>query len=288
MLKLLDRAIASVDERMILLAPPDREVPESFISCDFDLDRHSALIRQIQRFRGRVYLADGAVEHHQLSVDGRHHTTEDDKSWHLVLLDARDNISACAWYREHENTVYFNRLRLKHCPLISTTEWGDSLWRAIQGEIRRARSARIGYAEVGGWAVADEHRRSAEGLVLALAAYGLGEFLGSTLSVTTATARHGSCEILRRLGGKPLEVDGKVVPPYYDPSYRCTMQILRFDSREPNPRYAPLVRRLVDRFPDVAVVARPYWPMRTTTNDAVLPAAVAASTTSAGVRASAA
>jgi hypothetical protein len=110
------------------------------------------------------------------------------------------------------------------------------------------------YAELGGWAVAREYRHSGEGLLLALSAYSLGRAFGGALGLTTATVRHASSTILRRLGGESLEVDGTPVPPYFDARYQCQMELLRFDSRAPNPRYGAVVEMLTNRLATVPVV----------------------------------
>ena len=111
------------------------------------------------------------------------------------------------------------------------------------------------YAEVGGWAVARESRCTSEGLLLALGAYSLGRALGGALGLTTATVRHSSSTILRRLGGGHLEAGGTAVPSYYDPRYRCEMELLRFDSRRPNAKYAGLIDTLAGKLTNVLVVA---------------------------------
>ena len=38
--------------------------------------------------------------------------------------------------------------------------------------------------------------------------------------------------------------EGQPLPPYYDSAYRCEMEIVRFDSRLPNPKYQVLVNQL--------------------------------------------
>jgi hypothetical protein len=263
MLKLLDRAITSVDQRLVLLAPPSTEVPDLFSNCEFDIDRHQHFVREVQRLRGGIYLQDGAIDREQLSPEGLHQTPEDERGWHLLMLDKQGKVTACVWYCEYDNKVYFGRLRLKNCALAHAPEWRDKLWKAVEGEIARARRDGLRYAEVGGWAVSHESRRSPEGLVLALAAYSLGRICGGVLGITTATTRHDSSSILCRIGGRPLEVDGMTLPPYYDAKYRCVMEILRFDSRAPSRRFDGLVERLHDKFKDVTVIARPYWPMTT-------------------------
>jgi hypothetical protein len=40
------------------------------------------------------------------------------------------------------------------------------------------------------------------------------------------------------MGGRSLETQGLELPAYYDPQYECEMEILRFCSSHPNPRYS--------------------------------------------------
>jgi hypothetical protein len=244
-----------VDKRLLLLAPPAKPVPASFENVDVDPSRHAELLADLQGLRGRIYLRDGAVESQQLTPDGLHQTPEDEKSWHLLMLDKVGRVEACVWYMHHDPTIPAERLRVRHCPLAHEPAWRETLWGAVELELRRARRARIGYAEVGGWAVSESSRGTSAGLVLALAGYSLGAFLGGTLGMTTATVRHCSSAILRRLGGTDLSVDGRTVPSYHDPRYKCEMELLRFDSRRPSPRYGALVDLLKEQLSEVLVIA---------------------------------
>jgi hypothetical protein len=255
MLRLLERNIAAIEERLILLAPSAESVGEGFRNVTFDRYRHAERVREMQRLRGKVYLEDGAIERRHLSTDGLHRTPEDERSWHLLMLGRDGGISACAWYLEHENTTSIQNLRVRNCPLAATESSRETLHAAVESEIDRARQDGLRYAEVGGWAVSKQCRCTSEGLLLALAAYSLGRRLGGCLGITTATVRHSSSTILRRLGGSHLEVDGTVVPSYFDPKYNCEMELLRFDSRRPNAKYAGLIELLRDRLTNVAVFA---------------------------------
>ena len=265
MITRLDRTIASLDERLLILAPPGVAIPDQFTTCEFDLDRHSALIQTIQRFRGSIYNQDGAIRDGHLSSDGRHLTPEDNHSWHLLLMNRDGSVRACTWYREYDNRVYFDQLRLKQCELARSEKWRDAFWRAVEGEIRVAREHNLRYAEVGGWAVSAESRCTGESLLLALATYGLGRIGGGVLGITTATVRHRSSTLLCRLGGRPLQIDDTVLPPYFDPHYDCVMEIVRFDSRRPDPRFSGLVQALHEKLLSIPVIARPYWPMMRST-----------------------
>jgi hypothetical protein len=238
-----------------LLAPPHNRIPGSFQNVSFDSHQHCTLVREMQQLRGSIYLQDGAVQRKQLSPEGLHRTPEDERSWHLLMLNKERRVSSCAWYLEHDETAQFEKLRVRNCPLARAEGWREKLWLAVESELERARRSRMRYAEVGGWAVAKESRCTSEGLLLALAAYSLGRALGGALGLTTATVRHSSSTILRRLGGSSLEVEGSSVPAYYDPKYKCEMELLRFDSRRPNAKYSGLIELLRSRLSQVAVIA---------------------------------
>ena len=253
--KLLERSIDAAGERLVLLAPPQASAHHHFQHVDVDPHLHGHLLGQMQEMRGRVYLEDGAISHEHLK-DGRHQTPEDDRSWHLLMLDGMRRITACLWYLEHdERTAALPRLRVKHCPLAHDGQHQGSFRQAIESELKRARRDNLRFAEVGGWAVSRESRGTPEGLVLALATYSLGRIAGGAIGLTTATVRHASATILRRLGGSSLEAFGTKVPSYYDPRYGCEMELLRFDSRRPTARFTYLIDRLKDRLSDACVVA---------------------------------
>lgn len=254
MLKLLERNIATIERRLVLLAPPQATLPESFTNITVDSTRHAQLLRDMQRMRGRIYMEDGALERHQLSPEGLHQTPEDDKSWHLLMLNNDGEVSACEWYLEHSTNVSLEQLRAWHCPLVKVREWSHTLRLAVESEIQRARRDRLRYAEVGGWAVSKDCRCSSAGLLLALGGYSLARALGGSLMMVTATVRHSSSTILRRLGGSAFEFGGRTVPAYFDPKYNCEMELLRFDSRRPNERYIHLIELLRSRLSNVSVL----------------------------------
>ena len=264
MLRLLERNIASVENRLVLLAPPQAGVPAHFHNVTYDFSQHRALVREMQKLRGSVYLAEGNVRREQLTPDGLHETPEDARSWHLLMSDGRGGVSACAWYLEHENTTSIENLRIRNCPLARVDDWSDRLKTAVESEISKARRNRMRYAEVGGWAVSKHRRCTSEGLVLALAAYGLCRTLGGAIGITTANVKHSSSSILRRLGGSYLEAGGKTIPAYFDHRYNADIEILRFDSRRPAGKYAYLIDMLRHRLSNVQIVASTPIPMIST------------------------
>lgn len=227
--RLLERSIRCVDERLVLLAPPHAVVSRIFKNVENNPNEHRERLQEIQRLRGDIYLTDGAVKPEDLSQGGLHQTPEDEKSWHLLMLNKQREITACVWYLAHPSTTAPNMLRARHCPAGLRKKTRAGFWSAVNGELERARLEGLSYAEVGGWAVTKGSRCTSEGLVLALAAYSLGRLFGGALGMTTATVRHSSATILRHLGGAPLLANGVEVAPYYDPKYKCQMEVLRFD-----------------------------------------------------------
>lgn len=256
MLKLLERTVASLDERLVLLAPSD-SVPAFFTNVDSDARRHRRFVREMQKLRGQIYCEDGALGREQLTRDGLHATVEDEKSWHLLTVNPRGKVTGCVWFMEHVMPIRAVDLRVRHTPLARMADWRGKLWRSVEAELARAREDRLNYAEVGGWAVSEDSRCTSEGLLLALAGYSLGRISGGCLGITTATVRHCSSSILRRLGGSPLDINGTAIPKYFDPRYQCDMEILRFDSRKPNPKYNALIEQLRYKMASVSVIALP-------------------------------
>jgi hypothetical protein len=172
MLQALARNVASIDERLVLLAPAATSVTNFFRCKEVDADRHDHLVHEVQRFRGRIYAQDGAIARTQLLSDGRHQTPDDDKGWHMLLLDKAQQVSACALYREHDYTVALEDLRVQRIPLARRAEWRPKVLKAITDELARARRHHLHYVELGGWAVAPECRRTSGPLTMALAVYG--------------------------------------------------------------------------------------------------------------------
>src|SRR5262245_64682292 len=130
MLKALDRNIAAVSDRIVFVAPSTAAVSETFRHIVVDTDRHERLVRDVQRMRGSIYVKDGALQPQQLTADGRHETPEDETSWHMLLLNKHQRVTACALYLEHDhNDVTFDQLRARQCPLTNEPEWRPTVER---------------------------------------------------------------------------------------------------------------------------------------------------------------
>jgi hypothetical protein len=229
-------------------------VPDSFQNVEDNPERHTALLTEMQMLRGTVYLQDGAITPSQLCAKGRHRHPVDQKSWHLLAVNQDGRVCGGARYRETSNRTVFSQLTIKLSSLARSAVWGKKLRAAVEAELERARKKDVSYVEFGGWALAEELRCKTEGLRIALAVYSLAQSLGGCVGISTATRRHRSSSILRRIGGRPLEADGVELPPYYDPQYGCEMEILRFDSNLPNPRYSRWIDQIRDHLQTVPVI----------------------------------
>jgi hypothetical protein len=250
MLSLLERQIAAIDHRLVLLAPPESHVPTFFGNVTGDEVEHRRLVTDMQRLRGSVYLRDGAVTPDDLSSEGLHKTPEDARSWHLLMRNEEGGLSACIWYLEYNTLPAFQQLRARHCALSRSYDWHDRVRRAVAGEVAQARVERVRYSEVGGWAVSEKARCSTEGLMMILATFSLSRALGGALGLATATIRHSSAAMLQRLGLSKLDQ----IPSYYDPDYDCEMELLRFDTRHSSPKYHAAIEMLKSRMASVSVI----------------------------------
>jgi len=217
--------------------PPSPAVPGVFRNIEIDSRRRGDLMARMQRLRGRVYAGDQAIRKSDLTSDGRHKMSIDEHSWHVLSLDQDDNVVACLRFLDETQARGFDDLFVRHAAMAKCPTFGMRFRTAVEQSLRLARQGAMRFGEVGGWAVAEEHRGTAEPLRIILATYGLLELLGSCAGVATATFRHSSARILRKIGLSALAVGGEELPPYQDPQYGCQMQALQFDSRRPNPRF---------------------------------------------------
>lgn len=239
---------------LMLLAPSAECVPDVFRQVDVDPQLHEWSLAQVQRMRGSIYLHDGAITTSHLTPDGRHAQDVDAHSWHLLSVQPDGRVVGCARYRPHGDAVRPEDLGAWKSPLAKNEATRPLLRNAIERELSLARRRDCSYVEVGGWAIASDFRHSGEAVTIALATYALAEALGGCIGITTATVRHSSSTILRKLGGRSLEHDGGEIPPYFDPQYGCEMELLRFDSSAPSQRVQPHIGEISGNLGSVMVL----------------------------------
>ena len=235
-MKLIPGRSGRLRRRFVLLAPRYFH-KANFADSAVNASLHQRLLIEAQKLRGRVALEEGAVEEWQLSADGRHIQPVDEKSWHLLTLDERGHVAACTRYLPHPNTVKFSELTVARSALATSEVWGEKFRQAIDADLALARKRKWSYVEMGGWVISEKLRCTTEAVRMVLTAYGLAQLLGGALGITTASTRRGSASILRKIGGESVLARGVELPSYYEPQHKCDMEILRFDSERPNPRY---------------------------------------------------
>jgi len=240
-------------KNLVLLAPVGSRMPGRFDNIWRSDETYGRLLSEMQRLRGVVYLEDGALAASALTSDGRHESAFDPASWHLLTVDRAGRVLACLRYFR-PNLTRFHFFNMRRAALLKARAWCPQLHHAIRAELIGARRAGLSYIEVGGWALAHELRGTTEALRGVLATYAWSQHIGGALGLCTATERNSSRMILKRLGGKPLEAAGAHALPYYDQEYQCHMELLRFDSREPNPKYQNSIEAMRNRFCEVPVV----------------------------------
>jgi len=248
-------ADSNAKRRFVLLAPAGKDPRGSFRHIDPDPGRRLELLADMQRLRGRIYLKDGAITPDELTRDGRHVQPIDDESWHLLVVSNSGRVLGCTRYLQHNPDTSFNNLRVRTAALAESDEWGQYLKRAVERELQVARDRGFSFIEVGGWALDETLRGSTDALRSVLFTYAWSYALGGCLGLSTATHRNGSAAILRRIGGRPLECDGVELPPYYDPHYKCEMEVLRFDSRLPSSKYEGVIQQMQMEMATVPVVS---------------------------------
>jgi hypothetical protein len=246
--------------RLMLLAPSAERIPASFRRWRVDDSRYWNLLHEMQRLRGRIYLQDGAIDESSLH-DGRHQSPLDGSSWHLLVVNAQSRICGCARFHEHSRTPVLSELNVAHCALARSPEWSGALVSALKAELALSTSLELPTVELGGWALGDEIRGTTEALRVALGTYAFWQMCGNAVCLSTATRRHCASSILRRIGGRALACEGIDLPSYYDPQYDCEMEILKFYSWAPNPRYTPWIDQMKDELSQISIVARHSGPV---------------------------
>jgi hypothetical protein len=249
----LSRGARQLGRQSILLAP-SQSAASRFVQASVDPSRHHRLLAEAQRLRGRVYVQDGAIQPSELSGDDRHIQAADDHAWHLLTVDENEAVIGCIRYFAHEPSVRFSELSLAESGITRSAQLGTRVRAAVETELDCARRRGVWYVELGGWAVCESLRCTTEAVRTLLTVYALSQVRGGAVGLSSATTRHHSSSILRRIGGRPLKAHGVEVPSYYDATYACEMELLSFDSESPNERYAGWIRDCREGLHQVPVV----------------------------------
>jgi hypothetical protein len=236
-----------------LVAPRSGIIPRTFANVCPDAGLHEALVSGIQRFRGRVYRADGSIPASALDEQGRHWTPVDQDSWHLILLDQAAGVCGCLRATSYPDGGRLSDLKLREA-IVRIGAGGDRYAGAVNAFLANAYQLGRGVIEAGGWAVDEGSRNSTRVPILALAAWSLAQMLGGGVMVSVAGRINHSADILRRLGGFPLADERGPLPAFYDAHHRCELELLGFDPYHPAEEYEPTVLEIREFLRNALVV----------------------------------
>jgi hypothetical protein len=252
-----ERLLAVSSRKLVLLAPSPYGANGHFDQVHADSRGYEERFAEMQRLRGSVYLQMGAVKPEQLTA-GRHQLPIDEGSWHLLALDQDDRVCGCARYRKHPNQTRFSQLSVADSALARSAEWSRTLRAAVESELALSRRMNLPFVELGGWALSEESRGTTVALRMALAVYSLSQAWGGAVGITMANTRNCCASILRRIGGRPLRHEDTELPVYHDPHYDLELEVLRFYSWDPSPRYAFLIREMKARLRAIPVITKSF------------------------------
>ncbi len=226
--------------QFVLLAPLGWKGQNQFDNIRVDEKAHQRLLHSLQRFRGQSYLKDGALRSSDLTLDGRHQQPIDPYCWHLITQGAAGEVMSCARYYSLPHPCFETTLTARS-RLAKEPAWQSQVRAFVENSIRMAVDRGAQFGEVGGWCVAESARKTSHALRSVLAMYALGEILGGTVGLSTATTRHSSSSILQRIGARKADWRGRPLPTYFEPMFDCDMELLQFDTSKPAPKYSAQV-----------------------------------------------
>jgi hypothetical protein len=230
--------------KFIILAPSHAHVPRTFTNRWQDTEIHEQVLGDMQRMRGRVALQEEAIRESDLDNQGRYRMPGDENSWHLIRMTPNGKVKGCARVLVHSETATFSALRLSSAAVARNPAWADQVRWSVESEIASARKQRMKLVEPGGWVLEEEARGSSEAISIALSAFAWSQLIGDCLAFVTATVKHRSSSMLRRLGGDSLFCAGKEIPKYFDPAYQCEMELLKLQTRAMNPKFESMLAPL--------------------------------------------
>lgn len=252
-MRLLSLDGCAVQRKNLLLAPT-LVAGGPFTEVVVDSSRHHGRLAEAQKLRGRIALHEGAVDRTQLSPDGRHVQAADRHSWHLLTLDNDGRVAACMRYLPHRRGARFNDLAISRSSMALSKTWGRHLRTAVEEDMQSAHERDCSYVELGGWVISEALRCTTEALRMIATAYAFAQLCGGALGISSASTQRCSATILKRIGGQQMRARGVELPSFYDTHYRCHMEVLRFDSSKPNPRYGKWMDACRSHLKDVPVI----------------------------------
>jgi len=238
--------LAASHFRMVVLAPAAAIIPSVLNKTVQDPVEHERVLAAMQQMRGRVAVREGAVKQADLYQDRRHRMPGDANSWHLLRLDPDNSVKGCARLLIHPHTATFPQLRLASSAVAHHPQLGRRVRSVVEMDLCHACEQKINIVEPGGWVLEEKLWGTSEAILIALSAFAWARLIGACLAYVTATVKHHSASMLRRLGAESLYFGGEEIPKYYDSRYDCEMELLRIRSAGIDPKFDRRISRLHD------------------------------------------
>jgi hypothetical protein len=244
--------------KFMLLCPMNSGIPDSFKNYCFSKEQYDEMLSKMQRLRGQVYLADGAIKEEELT-DGLHCLEIDRLSWNVLGIDDSGNVRACMRYHENHLLDPITNMWIYKSELATLPEWRDLFTAALESQQRRALAGGKRHAEIGGLAIHPDYRHTTlnhqepEIQRMALATHVIALERGGCIWVSTATKRNKASRVLRRYG-RPLRHGNVTFPEFYDPQYRCYMEALSSDSDFMLEKYSAQIEKIAPQVLDATVI----------------------------------
>jgi hypothetical protein len=200
------------------------------------------VIAAIQRLRGSVYVADGALPPSFIEPDGRHRSALDEISYHLTLWNGKvEGCLRCTLYPSDYPVEKYKVFELiRRMPIEQAALYGHSLKKYLAEW--ECKGFKVG--ETGGLAINETFRMNAVSMAIPLAGWSLARIKKRQVWIASATERNRSAEILCRLGGWRLKHDGMELPAFFDAAYGCKMEFIGFDSDTLNPKFEEAAKEM--------------------------------------------
>src|ERR1700722_6715993 len=228
----------------LLLAPHNAGIADCFQDITRDPNAYIRRLTDMQVMRGSITLKEGEIHNSDLDAESRHIMSGDTESWHILRLLQNGSVCGCVRILVHSNYSTFSDLRLASSAIAKSVDWGPRVRAVVDAEIALALGSKSMIVEPGGWVIDEMLRGSPEAVAIALSVFAWSQLVGKSLAYVTATVKHGSSCMLRRLGGRSLNHDGVDIPRYYDPEYNCEMELLHIDQNSLNPRFESAMKPL--------------------------------------------
>ncbi len=243
----------------VIIEPEISEYKPDAFSMTRDSDLRYDFMFELFKMRGSVYLQDGAISEENLDKFGKYVSPHDKYSWQVLLLDSSKKPHGGLRIRfwDFENIrAHFMQTHAKE--LIDRMDcdnqkvYQESIIRFLDEEMRTKF-----FGEVAGLVITDYEKNSPAALLLVAFCFAFGEFVGGFNALVSATERHYSNRIMRKIGGHriPHKETKEYLNTFFDSKYNCNMEYIVFESACPAALIQDLCKKIQEKLKTTLVLA---------------------------------